>query len=261
MKQRPLPKTVTPLADELLSGWLTRLAVANHCDGDELLAHIGVDTRQVAMLDFDVEVAATTAEKISIAARVAAETVQSLAFGAMTQTEALMTAQVAFQSCPDCSRRGIALKQWRKLWAFDCQICGNRLLSILIRSDGTRVSEKLVRRARRGAGLLESAVRSNCANKLRRAMRAVTYAKALKSVRADAAFALQSPRPDVRLFCLAAIVVAQSRPLVKAAMFSTGIDGYARVALLRAFEKEPRLLAAVDRIVLRNREKRSLAGT
>ena len=254
MKQRPLPKTVAPLADELLSGWLTRLAVTNHCEVDELLSHIGVDTRQAAMLDFDVEVAATTAEKISIAARVTAETVQSLAFGALTPTEALMTAQVGFQSCPDCSRRGIALKQWRKLWAFDCQICGTRLLSILIKPDHNQISEKLVRRARSGAALLESAVRSNSANKLRRAMRAATYAKALKSVRADTAFALQSPRPDVRLFCLAAIAAAQSRPLAKAAMFSTGLDGYARVALLRAFEKEPRLLAAVDRIVLRRRE-------
>ena len=91
-------------------------------------------------------------------------------------------------------------------------------------------------------------------------MRAVTYAKALKSVRSDAAFALQSPRLDVRLFCLAAIAAAQSRPLAKAAMFGTGIDGYARVALLRAFEKEPCLLAAVYRIVLRTTEKRRLTG-
>ena len=260
MKQRPLPKTVAPLVGELLSGWLTRLAVTNHCEVDELLAHIGVDTRQAAMLDFDVEVDANTAEKISIAARVTAETVQSLTFGTMTQTEALMTAQVAFQSCPDCSRRGIALKQWRKSWAFDCQICGTRLLSILIKPDRSRISEKLVRRARSGAGLLESAVTSNCANKLRRAMRAATYAKALKSARADTAFALQSPRPDVRLFCLAAIDVAQSLPLAKAAQFSTDLDGYARVGLLRAFEKEPRLLAAVDRIVLRNKEKRRIVG-
>lgn len=260
MKQRPLPKTVTPLADELLSGWLTRLAVTNHCEVDELLTHIGVDMRQVANLDFEVEVAPTTAAKISTAARVTAETVQSLTFGAMTRTEAMLTAQVAFQSCPDCSRRGIALKQWRKLWAFDCQICGTRLLSILIKPDRSRVSEKLVRRARSGAGLLESAVTSNCANKLRRAMRAATYAKAVKSVRADTTFALQSPRPEVRLFCLAAIAVAQSRPLVKAALFSTGLDGYARVALLRAFEKEPRLVAAVDRIVLRNRERLRQAG-
>jgi len=41
---------------------------------------------------------------------------------------------------------------------------------------------------------------------------------------------------------------AQSRPLVKAAISSSGIDDYARVALLRAFDKEPRLLAAVDYI-------------
>jgi hypothetical protein len=98
VKPRPLPKTVTPLPDELLSGWLTRLAVTNHCEVDKLLAHIGVDTRQVAMLDFEVQVAATIAEKISIAARVTAETVQSLTFGTMTQDEAPMTAQVAFQS-------------------------------------------------------------------------------------------------------------------------------------------------------------------
>jgi len=79
-------------------------------------------------------------------------------------------------------------------------------------------------------------------------------------MRADTAFALQSPRPDVRLFCLAAIAAAQSRPLATAAMLSTGLDGYARIALLRAFEKEPRLLAAVDRIVLQNREKLRRAG-
>jgi len=60
------------------------------------------------------------------------------------------------------------------------------------------------------------------------------------------------------IFCLAAI--AQSRPLVKAAMFSTGLDGYAGIALLRAFEKEPRILAAVDRIALRNSEKLRRVG-
>jgi len=79
-------------------------------------------------------------------------------------------------------------------------------------------------------------------------MRAVTFAQALKSVRADSALALQNPRPDVRLFCLAAIAVARSRPLGKAVMFSTDLDGLARVALIGAFEKEPRLLVAVDQI-------------
>lgn len=59
------------------------------------------------MPDLDVEIAATTAEKISTAACVTAETAQYLAFGAMTQTEALMTAQVPFQSFPNCSRCGL----------------------------------------------------------------------------------------------------------------------------------------------------------
>lgn len=97
----------------------------------------------------------------------------------------------------------------------DCQICGTSLLSILIKPDRSGISEKLARRARSGVGLLESAATSNCANKLRRAMQAATYAKALQSVRADTAFALQSPRPEVRLFCLAALEVAQSRLLSK----------------------------------------------
>jgi hypothetical protein len=52
----------------------------------------------------------------------------------------------------------------------------------------------------------------------------------------------------VRLFCLAAIAAAQSRPLIKAAISSAGADDYVKIALLRAFEREPRLLAAVDHI-------------
>jgi hypothetical protein len=70
----------------------------------------------------------------------------------------------------------------------------------------------------------------------------------LKAFRGEPLFALQSHRPEVRLFCLAAIDAAQSRPLVKAAISNSRIDDYARVALLRAFETEPRLLAAVDLI-------------
>ena len=83
-------------------------------------------------------------------------------------------------------------------------------------------------------------------------MRAVTFAMALKTVRGDKAFALQHPRPGVRIFCLAAIDAAQAHPLIKAAMFSRSIDGFARAALLRTYGKEPRLLAAVDQIVKRN---------
>ena len=59
---KPLPKTVAPLPDELLSGWLSRLAAANYCDDAELLAHIEVNITHGTALDFSSD--AATAEKI-----------------------------------------------------------------------------------------------------------------------------------------------------------------------------------------------------
>ena len=251
MTRRPLPKTVAPLPDELLSGWLTRLAASNYSEPGELLAHVGLDCRHADTLDFELN--AEAAERIAVAARVSPGLVQSLIFPAMPPIEAQLTAQVPFQRCPVCSRRGFALKHWRRAWAFDCQKCGARLLPILARSEGEVQPEQLLRRARGGAGLLEQAIKSDRSMHLRRAMRAVIFAMALRAVRGDPVHALQSPRPEVRLFCLAAIAAAQSRPLFKAAMFSTGIDDFAYAALLRTYEKEPRLLATIGRIVERSR--------
>lgn len=249
MKSRPLPKTVAPLPDELLSGWLSRLAAANYCNDAELLAHIEIDTRHGAALDFDVD--ATAAEKIANAARVDPDVVRSLTFPAMTPREASLTAQMPFQHCLQCSRDGLSLRHWRRAWAFDCKVCGTRLVQILGKTSDEQISEKLIYRARRGAGMLECAARSRGPKQLLRAMRAVTFAMSLKTFRGNPSFALQTPRSEVRLFCLAAIAAARSRPMAKAAIVSSSIDDYARVALLRAFEKEPRLLAAVDHIAQR----------
>lgn len=246
MKPHPLPKTVAPLPDELLSGWLSRLAAANYCDDAELLAHIKIDTAHGTALDFSVD--AATAERIANAARVDPDVVRSLTFPAMTPREASLTAQMPFQHCPQCSREGLSLRHWRRAWAFDCQICGTTLVQTLGKPGEEQISGKLIYRARRGAGMLECAARSRGPKQLRRAMRAVTFATSLKTFRGDPSFALQNPRPEVRLFCLAAIAAAQSRPLIKAAISSAGADDYVRIALLRAFEREPRLLAAIDHI-------------
>ncbi|MDE4193164.1 TniQ family protein [Phaeobacter gallaeciensis] len=249
MKPHPLPKTVAPLPDELLSGWLSRLAAANYCDDAELLAHIKIDTAHATALDFSVDTA--TAEKIANAARVDPGVVRSLTFPAMTPREASLTAQMPFQHCLQCSREGLSLRHWRRAWAFDCQVCGTRLMQTLEKPGEERISGKLIDRARRGAGMLECAARSRGRKQLRRAMRAVTFAMSLKTFRGDPSFAVQNPRSEVRLFCLAAISAARSHPLAKAAIVSHSVEDYARVALLRAFEKEPRLLAAVDRIAQR----------
>ena len=246
---RPLPKTVVPLPNELLSGWLSRLAAANYCDDAELLAHIEIDTTYGTALDFSIDAAA--AEKIASAARVAPDVVRSLTFPAMTPREASLTAQMPFQHCLQCSREGLSLRHWRRAWAFDCQVCGTRLVQTLGKTGDEQIPDKLIYRARRGAGMLECAARSRSPKQLRRAMRAVTFAMSLKGCHGGPLFALQSHKPEVRLFCLAAIDAAQSRPLIKAAISSSGIDDYAKVALLRTFETEPRLLAAVDYIAQR----------
>lgn len=54
--------------------------------------------------------------------------------------------------------------------------------------------------------------------------------------------------------------LVQKRPLLKAALFATGIDDFARVALLRTYQKDDRLLVTVDRIG-RQIENRRCAST
>ncbi|MDG2571031.1 hypothetical protein P7L87_26105, partial [Vibrio parahaemolyticus] len=110
------------------------------------------------------------------------------------------------------------------------------------------VSDQLLHRARVGAALLGSAVTLNSVSQIRRAMRGVAFAMALKNARGTPTAALQSYNPEVRLFCLAAIAAVQKHPLLKAALLTTGIDDFARVALLRTYHREARLLATVDRI-------------
>ena len=259
MKRRPLPITVTPVPDELLSGWLSRLAALNHCKVADLLAHIGIDAKYAAALDRDIDRLA--AHRISVAARIYPAFVLSMTFAAMPEAEMRLTAQVPFQACPNCADCGLELRHWRRAWAFDCQICGARLLPKADRQQDAAVSEKLVHRARHGAGVLERIAMSGNVRQLRRAMRAVSFAMGLKALRGDPLFALQSPRPIIRLFCLAAIASAQSRPLVKAALCSMDIDVNARVALLRAYENEPRLLATIDQIAQRMRPRAGASAT
>jgi hypothetical protein len=169
----------------------------------------------------------------------------------------------AGQACPNCTLRSLTLKHWRRAWVFDCQICGAMLTSTLPKLGRGVLLQKLFQHARTGSVLLEQAVMQNSIRQIRRAMRGVSFAMALKNVSGDPASALQSFNPDIRPFCLAAIAVVQKRPLLKAALFATGIDHSARVALLRTYEKEDRLLVTVDRIgrQIENRTHASISTT
>ena len=110
------------------------------------------------------------------------DVVRSLTFPAMTPREASLTAQMPFQHCLQCSREGLSLRHWRRAWAFDCQVCGTRLVQTLGKSVSEQISGKLIYRARRGAAMLDCAARSRSPKQLRRAMRAVTFAMSLKGL-------------------------------------------------------------------------------
>ncbi len=71
-------------------------------------------------------------------------------------------------------------------------------------------------------------------------MRAVTFAMSLKTFRGDPSFAVQNPRSEVRLFCLAAIAAALGVPLdgVEPSEWSRGVG--------RALRSEPDRLVVLD---------------
>jgi TniQ len=243
---RPLPKIVVPVADELLSGWLARLANFNRCDLVDLLAHVGIDGRYADVLDFGLEESA--AVRIADVTRTDFELVQSLTISAVTPLEAELTAQFPFQKCPVCSVHGVALRHWRRAWSFDCLMCGTRLMPTMPRPDMVSPSTKALRRARIGARLLEGAVKGNNVRQIHRAMRGVAFAVAVTRFRGSSTAALQGFNPEVRITCLAAICVVQKKPLLKAARIRARVDDFAKASLLKAYSKEPHLLAAVGAI-------------
>ena len=246
MTLRPLPKIVVPVADELLSGWLARLANFNHCDLVDLLAHVGIDGRYVDVLDFGLEESA--AVRIAAVARADFELVQSLTISAVTSLEAELTAQFPFQKCPVCSVHGVVLKHWRRAWGFGCLMCGANLIPIMPRPDMVKPSTKILGRARIGARLLEGAVKNNNARQIHRAMRGVAFAVAVTRFRGSSIAALQGVNPEVRITCLASICVAQKKQLLKAARIRAKVDDCAKASLIKAFSKEPHLLASVGGI-------------
>ena len=248
MRQRPLPKTVSPVPDELLSGWLTRLAATNHCDLEDLLAHIGIPRRYAFKLDFGLE--ADTAERIATVARADPNRVLAMAFPKMTPLQASLTGMIAFQTCPDCRRDGLELRHWRKAWVLDCGACGTGLTAIVERPGAPAPHLKHLRRAKIGANLLEAAVQDHCRRRVRRALRSVGFAQALLNVSGSDFWALKSFDPEVRRACLAAIACAQRRPLLKAAWIYQHAGDLPKLYLLKHHLKTPHLLAALDRIRL-----------
>ena len=124
-------------------------------------------------------------------------------------------------------------------------MCGAQLIPTMLRPDMVKPSIKFLRRARIGARLLEGEVKDNNARQIHRAMRGVAFAVAVTRFRGSALAALQGCNPEIRTTCLVATCAVQKKPLLKAARIVAKADGYAKASLLKAYSKEPHLLAAV----------------
>ena len=131
-------------------------------------------------------------------------------------------------------------------------MCGAQLVPTIPKPDMVKPSTKILRRARIGARLLEGAIKDNNARKIHRAMRGVAFAVAVTRFRGQPLAALQDFNPEIRIACLVALCAVQKKPLLKAARIMANADGYAKASLLKAYSKEPHLLAAVRLIADRN---------
>lgn len=146
-----------------------------------------------------------------------------------------------FQSCPNCqlSHGEVSLRHWRYAWTIDCLLCGTRLHS---RTDKSDPPEKLVKRARKGAGFLEFAYFSTNRRLARRVQTAITFAQATHLRQRHCSLIGLCQRDRFEL--LAAIGAGRKKPLIKAALVLRETWGVER-RLNEAFPYRRKLIARV----------------
>ena len=242
MTAQPLPRCPPPVSDELLSSWIKRLACANHCAEDELCKYLGLQGGRAPE---------TLAELVGVdlvwfcnllrlkrkdLAVMLLEDRPSFPFGCIARED--------FQHCSQCIAEapGVSLRHWRFVWSLTCENCGATLVPSLFAENAPHsISAKLKFRAGRGVVFLKSAYDSDSSRNARRAALAIHFVSALDPSLRESA--LISACQKSRFTLLAAIGMAASRPLLKAALI-IGTDRRAAHKLRRAFPFQRRLLSA-----------------
>lgn len=152
-----LPCRPPPFEGELLSSWVKRLALANHCSFFEFCRYLGFEQR---------EVPETVAEFGQVNLKHLCFVVQREPDGltAMLLPEGNLlcvryVAEGNFQYCPRCTAQtpDLVLRHWRFVWSTDCGRCGQELVPMQSgEPEAGIVSVKLAARAKRGAEVLKS---------------------------------------------------------------------------------------------------------
>lgn len=223
MTGRALPFRPKPLADELLSSWIVRLAHGNHCGVEEFCRYLGFKKGRAP--EFREEVADLDLNRLSCAARIPEAEVHAMTIPKLIHPRTLIIANSDFQYCSKCrlEKPGIVLKHWRYAWSMDCQTCGTRLV---MKSPLAGDRSKLQNRATRGARALRTTLDRGNAWATRR-IELTTYF--IQSIGLVGQNPLTSANEGERLTALCALANADSRPLVAAALALNGQAAPVRV--------------------------------
>ena len=210
---RPLPFRPPPLEDELLSSWITRLAQANHCSVEEFCGYLGIEGGRGP--ETVAELGQVNLDHLSFLLQQKADEVAAMTLPDGVRFCIRYVAQGDFQHCLGCTAHtpGIVLRHWRFVWSIACETCGRELVP-LRSADAEIVSDKLARRANRGAEVLKSAFSDGDLRLGRRLGRAFYLLRARDLVESTS---LTSGGKVVRFAMLAAIGTCISRPVLKAA--------------------------------------------
>lgn len=151
----PLPFRPTPVCDELLSSWIGRLAIANHCDAQELCRYLGLKQGRVPV--WQSEVGCADLSRLCRAVQLCETDVLEMTLPNLNCREVVSISRNNFQHCRFCTRQmpGLVLRHWRFAWSLVCEVCSRNLVSQVRMKT---VPRTLAVQARAGARALRTAV-------------------------------------------------------------------------------------------------------
>lgn len=238
MTVRPLPFRPPPVHDELLTGWIGRLAKANHCSVEELCGYLGLGQGRVPECAGDL-LAANWARLCGAVQRSRDEIV-SMSLPDTMHHDVQYVSRHDFQYCRGCVAKSPerVLRHWRLAWSMTCETCGQSLAAKYPAKD---VSGRLRARAVRGAEALKLAVATTDPKQLRRISLTLQVMSVLKI---GHPWSLTSGSERERLPALAAVGISTNRPLLGVAIILRGNHRGTR-ELRRAFPQHRRLIERV----------------
>ena len=168
---RPLPVVLPPLADELLSSWVSRQADFYGVGGGQLLRHCSLEAANLRELDL--KLTSFDRRRLGHLFRYDPRAIRNMTQSrGRPQPVGLIATTRPMQTCTRCltrhraesATRGARLRSWMEGWRIGCPVCGAtmvdaRPLDLLTRSDpNNALLVSVAEPARRGEQMMTRAI-------------------------------------------------------------------------------------------------------